>query len=319
MSRRVVVTDYTFPDLKRETAAAEAAGYTLEAFQCRTADEVAEALAGAAIALVQFAPVDRAAIAGMERGGALVRYGIGFDNIDVAAARELGMTVGYVPDYCTSEVAEHTCASLLALLRKLHTLDRSVRSGKWEAVRAAKPVLPFGKTVVGFFGFGQIGRAVHAKLSGLGFTFMVADPAFSETDAAALGLSKVSAEDLFRSADAVCLHAPATTTTRYFVNAERLAQMRPHAVIVNPARGALIDEAALAAALTDGVIGGAALDVFEQEPLAKDSPLREAPNLLLSPHAAWYSEDAIDRLQALVATDITNHLSGRKLRKPVPG
>lgn len=318
MSRRVVVTDYTFPDLDREKAAAEAAGCLFEAFQCRTEDEVADAIAGASMALVQFAPVSRRAIAGMANGAALVRYGIGFDNIDVTAARALGIPVGYVPDYCASEVAEHTIASLLALLRKLHTLDRSVRAGKWEAVAAAKPVMPFGKTLVGFFGFGQIGRTVHAGLSGMGFRFAVADPALSDDDAAALGVEKLSAEELFRTADAICLHAPATAQTRHFVNAERLATMRPHGVIVNPARGALIDEGALAEALAAGRIGGAALDVFEQEPLAADSPLRNAPNLLLSPHAAWYSEDAIGRLQGLVAADITRHLAGKALRKPVP-
>ncbi|WP_421952931.1 C-terminal binding protein [Pelagibacterium sp.] len=318
MQRRVVITDYTFPDIDRETAAAEAAGCSLQAHQCRTAEEVAEAVAGADMAIVQFAPLDKAAIAGMADRPALVRYGIGYDNIDVTAARELGATVGYVPDYCTDEVAEHTCASLLTLLRKLPALDGSVRAGRWAAVAAAKPILPFQKTTVGFFGFGQIGRAVHSRLKGFGFAFAVADPALSQTEAQQLGLERLSADELFRRSDAICLHAPATAETKSFVNAERLSGMRPNAVLVNPARGALIDEQALADALGRGLIAGAALDVFETEPLPEASPLRDAPNLLLTPHAAWYSEEAIGRLQALVAEDISNHFAGKGLRKPVP-
>lgn len=318
MSPRVVVTDYTFPELAQEAEAAKEAGCDFEAFQCRTADEVAQALAGADMAIVQFAPVERRAIAEMAKGAALVRYGIGYDNIDIAAARELGASVGYVPDYCTDEVAEHTCASLLALLRKLAVLDSSVRDGRWEAVAVATPVLAFRKTTVGFFGFGQIGRAVHARLKAFGFQFAVADPAISESEAQKLGLKILPADDLFKTADAICLHAPATAATKGFVNAERLAAMRRHAVIINPARGALIDEQALADALRNGQIGGAALDVFETEPLPAGSPLRDAPNLILTPHAAWYSEDAIGRLQSLVAQDITNHFAGKGLRKPVP-
>lgn len=316
---RVVVTDYTFPDLAREKAAASAAGADFAAFQCRTATDVAAALKDADVAVVQFAPADAGAIAGMRAGGALIRYGIGYDNIDVAAARARGLPVGYVPDYCPDEVAEHTCAMLLALLRKLFAFDASVRAGDWKAVAVAKPMKPFADTLIGFFGFGQIGRNVHARLAAFGFKFAVADPALDEAAARALGVQRMDAADLFRRADAITLHAPMTDATRGFVNAARLATMQPHAVIVNTARGALIDEDALAAALQAGTIAGAALDVFNSEPLPASSPLRAAPGLILAPHAAWYSEAAIGRLQALVADDIANHLAGRPLRRPVPG
>ena len=316
---RVVVTDYTFPDLEREKAAAEGAGAEFAAFQCGSAAEVAEALKGATVAIVQFATAGADAIAGMAEGGALIRYGIGYDNIDVAAAKARGMPVGYVPDYCPDEVADHTSAMLLAKLRKLPAFDASVRAGEWKAVAVGKPMKPFSKTLVGFFGFGQIGRSVHQRLRGFGFRFSVADPALDAAGAEALGLRKMEAAELFSEADAISLHAPATEATRAFVNADLLATMQRHAVIVNTARGAMIDESALAAALRDGRIGGAALDVFETEPLPADSPLRDAPGLTLSPHAAWYSEAAIGRLQSLVAEDIANHLAGRKLRKPVPG
>ena len=318
--RRVVVTDYTFPHLDRERSAAEAAGAIFEAHQCRTPEDVAEAIRGADMAIVQFALADAQAINGMAEGGALIRYGIGFDNIDVAAANDRGFPVGYVPDYCIDEVAEHSVSAMLALLRKLPALNVSVRNGAWQAVAIARPLKPFAQTTVGFFGFGQIGRAVHARLKPFGFRFLVADPALTEGDAAALGVTQTSADEMCRQADAISLHAPANAHTHHFFNAARFATMQPHAVLVNSARGALIDERALAAALSDGVIGGAALDVFETEPLPADSPLRAVTgNLLLTPHAAWYSDAAIGQLQQLVADDISNHLEGRALRKPVPG
>lgn len=317
--RRVVVTDFTFPNLDRERAAAEAAGATFTAYQCKTADDVAKAIKGAAVAVVQFAPTDAQAIAGMAADGALIRYGIGFDNIDVNAANKYGLPVGYVPDYCPDEVADHSSAMLLALLRKLPAFDASMRAGEWAAVAVAKPMKPFADTLIGFFGFGQIGRAVHARLRGFGFRFAVADPALTAQMAKELDVQKLDADTLFRTADAVSIHAPVTPETRAYVNAERLATMKSHAVIVNTARGAVIDEAALAEALNKGLIGGAALDVFNTEPLPKDSPLRNARGLLMSPHAAWYSETAIGQLQTLVADDIANHLAGRPLRKLVPG
>jgi D-3-phosphoglycerate dehydrogenase / 2-oxoglutarate reductase len=316
---RVVVTDYTFPDLDREQAAALKAGADFAAFQCKSAADVAEALKGATVAVVQFAQVDAAAIAGMAEGGALIRYGIGFDNIDVTAANARGLPVGYVPDYCPDEVAEHTCAMLLAQLRKLSALDASVRAGDWTAVAVAKPMKPFSETLVGFFGFGAIGRSVHARLSGFGFPFAVADPSLTAEEAERLGLRKMQPEDLLHEADALLLHAPTTEETRHFLNAARLASMKPTAVLVNTSRGALIDEEALADALQRGQIAGAALDVFNAEPLPASSALRDAPRVLLSPHAAWYSDSAIGRLQGLVAEDITNHLAGRALRRPVPG
>jgi D-3-phosphoglycerate dehydrogenase len=315
---KVVVTDYTFPAMAQEEAAARAGGAEFAAHQCRTAEAVAEAVAGADVAVVQFAPFGPAAAAAVKPGATVIRYGVGYDNIDLAAARAHGLRVGYVPDYCTDEVAEHTAAAALMMLRKLPALDASVRRGEWAAVRVAKPMKPFAETVFGFYGLGQIGRAVLARMAGFGFRFVAADPGLSEADAASLGVRRVSAEELLATADIVSLHAPATKETTGFFDAERLARMQGHAVIVNAARGPLIVEADLAAALKAGVIGGAALDVFGTEPLPATSPLRDAPNLMLSPHAAWYSEAAIGRLQGLVAEDIARALRGEGPRRPVP-
>ena len=316
MTLRVVVTDYTFPDLAQEQAAA--AGADFAAFQCKTAAEVAEAVAGADVAVVQFAPFTPEAARAVKPGATVIRYGVGYNNIDMPSAKAAGLRVGYVPDYCTDEVADHTAAAALSLLRKLPQLDASVRRGDWAAVKIAKPMKPFSQTVFGFFGLGQIGRAVLARLKGFGFHFIASDPGLSASDAATLGVTLVDADRLLREADILSLHAPATSVTTGFFNAARLATMQPHALIVNAARGQLIVEEDMAAALTAGTIAGAALDVFHVEPLAADHVLRQAPNLLLTPHAAWYSEAAIHRLQQLVAEDIARALRGEGPRKPVP-
>jgi D-3-phosphoglycerate dehydrogenase len=317
MSARVVVTDYTFPTLEKEQQAAQAAGADFAAFQCRTAEDVAAAVEGADVALIQFAPFGPAAAASLKPGATVIRYGVGYNNIDLGAARKHGLKVGYVPDYCADEVAEHTVAAALAMLRKLPALDASVRRGEWTAAQVCRPMKPFAETVFGFFGLGQIGRAVLKRLAGFGFRLIAADPVLSETDATDLGVRLVGADALLQQADILCLHAPATPATTGFFNATRLAMMQKHAVIVNSARGQLIVEADLADALHRGVIGGAALDVFEVEPLPADSPLRTAPNLMLTPHAAWYSDAAIERLQGLVAEDVTRALRGEPPRRPV--
>jgi D-3-phosphoglycerate dehydrogenase len=177
---------------------------------------------------------------------------------------------------------------------------------------------PFSETVIGFFGMGQIGSAVRARLAGFGFRFISADPGLSAGSAEAQGVMLVSADELLARADLISLHAPSTPATSGFFDAGRLARMQPHAMIVNSARGQLIDEADLARALEDGTIAGAWLDVFQTEPLPAGSPLRSARNCLLSPHAAWYSEAAIGRLQGYVAEDIARALRGDPPRKPVP-
>lgn len=318
MTRKVVITDYTFPSLAAEEAAATSAGAAFFAHQCKTDAEVSEAVKDADAVAVQFATFGPLAAQAVKPGATVIRYGVGYDNIDLEAAAAAGLKVGYVPDYCADEVADHTAASVLTLLRKLVPLDASVRAGDWAAVKYCKPMKPFSETVVGFFGMGQIGSAVKARLAGFGFRFIVADPGLTQDQAKAAGVTLVSSDDLLAQSDIISLHAPATAKTTGFFNAERLAQMQPHAMLVNSARGLLIIEDDLAAALGNGIIAAAALDVFQTEPLPATSPLRAAPNCLLTPHAAWYSEAAIGRLQGLVADDLAAALGEQTPRKPVP-
>jgi D-3-phosphoglycerate dehydrogenase / 2-oxoglutarate reductase len=314
--KRVVVTDATFPDVAREEAAAHDAGASFERRACKTADEVAEAVKGADVAVVQFAPLTRAAIAGLAPGATAIRYGVGYNNFDVPALNDHKVKAAYVPDYCTAEVADHTAASILTLLRKLTALDASVRQGDWAAVRVSKPLKSFSETTVGFLGFGRIAQEVAARLAPFGFRFLAHDPYFAGSFPR---LTLTDLPGLLAGSDALTLHAPATPETTGIINAATLAQMQPTAILVNTARGDLVVEPDLAAALTAGKLAGAALDVFQTEPLPADNPLRHAPNLILGPHAAWYSDVAVERLQTLVADEITRALTGQGVRKPIPG
>jgi len=315
---RVVVTDATFADVAPEAAAAQAAGAAFARLDARTPEAVAEAVAGATVAVVQFAPFTAAAARTMAEGGTVIRYGVGYNNLDLDAIRARGLRAAYVPDYCTDEVADHTAALALALLRRITALDASLRRGEWAVQAVAAPMPPLAQTVVGFLGFGRIARAVAARLRGFGVTLIAHDP-FYAASAGDPPVDMVDRDTLLARSDCLSLHAPSTPETLRIVNARTLAAMKPTATIVNTARGDLVDEGALADALVRGRLAGAALDVFVEEPLAADSPLRSAPNLILSPHAAWYSDVAVRRLQDLVADEIARALEGRPLRRPIPG
>jgi D-3-phosphoglycerate dehydrogenase len=289
----------------------------VEGHQCRSEDETAAATAGARAVLAQFAPITRRVLAGLAPGATVVRYGVGVDNIDLAAARELGVAVAYVPDYCIDEVADHTVALLLSLMRRLPAVEAELRGGGWAGIAAARPLPALRQSTVGFLGLGRIGRAVLDRLRPFGCRVLAYDPALSPAQAAELGVGLATMEGVLGESDAVTLHMPLTAATRHLIDGERLARMRPHAVLVNTARGGLIDAEALAAALRAGRLGGAGLDVFEVEPLPADSPLRGAPRLILTPHISWYSDEAIGRLQTLAAEEVARALHGEPLRCPV--
>ena len=316
---KITVTDATFPSLAHERAVAEEFGAEFVEAKCASADDVTAAADGTDVLIVQFAQVTADAIARLAPGSLIVRYGIGLDNIDLAAAQARGVKVAYVPDYATGEVADHTTALILTMLRCVVPLDQSVRDGKWDAVGVAGALRAFPETVVGFVGFGRIGQEVLARLKPFGFKAIVADPFADPAMLARLGVEAVDLDTLFDRADVVTLHCPLTPETRHVVNAARLARKPERAALVNTARGGLIDPDALADALAAGQLRAAALDVFEIEPLPHDSLLRNCPNLTLTPHAAWYSTSAIERLQSLAADEVRRHLTGQPMRRPATG
>jgi D-3-phosphoglycerate dehydrogenase / 2-oxoglutarate reductase len=315
---RVPVTDYTFPTLAPEQTVLAKIGATVEGHQCKTEDEVIVVVKDAKVILAQFAPITRRVLEHLGTGATVVRYGVGVDNIDLKAAKELGVKIAYVPDYCLDEVADHTVALMLSLLRQLPTLNKGVREGRWDGIQMAKPLLPLNQVAVGFIGFGRMGQAVLSRLKAFGCKFLVHDPFLNPDKAKDLAVTLTDLQTVLETSDAITLHAPLTEETRHLMNIERLALMKSTAVLVNTARGGLIDPNALANALNTNQLRAAGLDVFEKEPLPEDSPLRSAKNLLLTPHLAWYSETAIERLQRLAAEEVARALQQQPLRCPYP-
>ncbi|WP_090737328.1 C-terminal binding protein [Paracoccus homiensis] len=242
----------------------------------------------------------------------IARYGVGYDNVDLVYAKARGIYVTNVPDYgADREVSEHGVALYLAVQRRLVSRDADVRAGKWGIGQAA-PVPGRQDAVLGLIGCGKIGLQAARKFRALGFDRVVVyDPYLEEAIARDEGIERTDLDTLCREADVISLHAPLTPETRHILNAGRIALMKPDAIVVNVSRGGLVDEAALAAALTEGRIFGAGIDVFEQEPVRPDNPLLKAPNTILTDHAAWYSERTVGLLQTKAAEEVSRVLNGK--------
>lgn len=260
-----------------------------------TPEAVAELTKGADALVVTLHPMREQHIAAIaESVGVIVRAGVGLDTVDISAARARGIRVVYQPNYATDEVADHAAALALAAWRRVTQYDAGVRSEGWVGSQQVGKVHALHESTLGIVGAGRIGRALIKRLA----PFVEKVVAFdARPNGDADGITWVdSPAEVFRQANLISLHVPLTEETRKIVDADALASMPEGTVLVNVSRGGLIDEAALAAALTSGHVAGAGMDVFTEEPLSADSPLRTAPNLLLTPHVAWYSEESGSRL-----------------------
>ena len=318
MTKKIVVTDHGFDELSAARAVSERTGAQLVVHQAQDEAETASVANGADVLLVRYAPITRKVLQALNPNAVVVRYGIGFDNVDVAAAADLSIRVANVPDYGVDTVADHTVALLLGCLRRVHLFDAAVRQTRdWVSHSALGPISALDQTAVGILGTGRIGRAVAARMSVFGCRLIGHDPYADPADLVATGIEAVSLADLAERSDAVTVHVPLSAETTHLVDTRFLARMKPTAVLVNTARGALVDSAALAAALESGRLAVAALDVVEPEPLPASSPLWDTPNLLLTPHVAWYSEQSNARLERLAAEEAERAVLGRPLRQPV--
>ncbi len=225
----------------------------------------------------------------LKRCGAIVRTGSGTDNVDIRTCTELGILVANTPDAVTDPVVDHTISLLFSLVRQIAVQDRHLRAGRWEQFQV-RPLRRFCGATLGLIGFGRIPRRIVSKLAGFEIKFLSFDPYVSAESMAAQGVKKVSLEELLRLSDYVSVNAPLNEDTRYLLDAQALRMMQPHAVLINTARGALVDEAALAEALKEKRIAGAALDVFEHEPIQPDNPLLGLDNVILTPHLSGYAD-----------------------------
>jgi D-3-phosphoglycerate dehydrogenase len=260
---RVFLTDYDFPTLEPERKVLDAAGIELVPTQSRGEAELVENCRRADALLVEYAAVTGVVIAALERCRVIVRYGVGFDNLDVAAATARGIWACNVPDYAVEEVSDHALALLLALARKVVLLNGAVQAGRWD-VHEAKPIFRLQEQTVGVLGFGRIGAALGRKVSALGCRVLAHDPYLDPARIAERGARAVELETLLGESDYVSVHAVLTPETRHLINESTLRTMKPTAFLINTSRGGLVDAAALARAIREGWIAGAALDVLEQ-------------------------------------------------------
>lgn len=313
---KVFVTDHNFPSIERERRVLLAAGAELAVSSPFQGDSLPDELRSADALLVQWARITAPMLAAMPRCRVIVRYGIGVDNIDLAAARAHGIAVCNVPDYGIDEVADHAIALALALGRQLPALDRRLRTQSWKMAPCA-PMPAFREMVFATAGFGRIARAVLERARGLRFKLAAYDPFVPAGAFELAGVRRLSPDELFREADVLSLHLPLTDQTRHFIRAETLGLMKPTAILVNTARGPLVHATDLVAALKADTIAAAGLDVFDPEPPARDDPLFAAPRVLLTPHVAWYSEQSGPTLQQLAAEEIVRGLRGEPLRNRV--
>jgi D-3-phosphoglycerate dehydrogenase len=309
MSIKIYVTDATYAHHDHELSALAGHDYTFTVRQCRTAADVISQCADAQVLLNQYAPLTREVFAALTNLKLIVRYGVGYDSVDATAASAHGVMVVNVPDYGVQEVADHTLALLLGIVRKVPQIDASVRAGVWND-NLFHPIMGLHHKQVGLLGFGNIAREVAKRAHAFNMHVMAYDPFVPAEIFANHQVTAASWETVMQQSDIVCVHLPLNHETKHFVNAERLAMMKPTSYLINTARGGIVNSVDLAHALRNDQIAGAALDVLEQEPMPADHPLQGIDNCIITCHVAWYSEDSLVRLQYFAGLEIARWCAG---------
>jgi len=310
---KAMITDHGFSSIDLERRVLETAGFTLEEARpiCKTEDDIIERCKGADVLMVQWAPVTRRVMEALPEVRGYVRYGIGVDNIDVRSARELGRMVSNVPRYCLEEVSDHAVTLILSLARRVPQDQAQIARGKW-GFTALLPIPAFSDLTLGLVGFGAIARKVSEKAKAFRFKQIAFDPFAPDQIFADHGVQRVDQNTLLQTADIISLHCPLTNETRHLINAESIARMKSGVLLINTARGALVNEGDLIAALQTGKIVGAGLDVFEKEPVAADSALRTLPNVIATSHAAAVSMRSLSLLQIQAGEAARDMLLGKR-------
>jgi D-3-phosphoglycerate dehydrogenase len=314
---RVLITDHDFDDMTEERVVFDRAGIQLDVAELGDPDAIGRAAATADGLLVQAAQITASVIDALERCRVITRLGVGFDNIDIPAATRRGIVVCNIPDYCTTEVADHAMALLLSMARRIVAMNDEVRCGIWDVYHSSRQMTRLGKMTVGIVGIGRIGAAVAHRARAFDLRVLAFDPYLDETSIAQRGAIPAGLDQLLSESDMITIHAPLTSETRHLIGPRELELMRRDAVLVNTARGPIVDEQALIEALRAGQLAGAALDVVETEPLPADSPLRSMPNVILTPHAAFYSVQSYADLHRLAAQTIVDVLQDQRPRSVV--
>jgi D-3-phosphoglycerate dehydrogenase len=310
----VAITDYTFPSLDVEQTILSAAGFELQSGNDKQVPSLQALVAQADAVITQFAPINADVIGAMQRAKVIVRYGIGYDNVDLEAARLRGIPVCNIPDYCIDEVADHTLAFILATTRQVVPNTLLIRDGKWGLATALDQMRTLRDQTVGI-----VGREVAARLVPFKCRRLVFDTFVSEEAILGTGCEPASLEELLAQSDIVTLHCPSTPQTKNLLNADSLGRMKQGSVVINLARGDLIETSSLIAALQSGQIASAAIDVCDIEPIPADSPLRSMPNVISASHIASASPKAVRTLRETAARIAVMALRGETLPNVVNG
>jgi len=306
---KVVSVQHDYPPAGRENQIVTAAGGLYLDADRLPIEEALRQCEDAEAILVRWLGIGPDLLQRFRRCKIIVRYGVGYDNVDLAAATESNIMVGHVPHYCLDEVATHALALLLACVRNLIPAHRRVAGGGWESNPPEKAFRMAGHTV-GLIGLGNIGQTVARKLRGWSMRVLATDPYLEPDQAASLRVELVELETLLRRSDFISVHVPLLPETRHLIGRRAFEQMKPGVILVNTARGPVVDAQALLEALDSGQVAAAGLDVFETEPLRPDSPLRSHPRLVLTDHTAWYSEESLDELRATAAEEAVRVCTG---------
>ncbi len=310
---KIVITDHRFKDVEQERRAVETAGGELVVGQAADEEQAAQLCQDADGLLTARAPITKRVIAALTRCRIIVRYGIGVETIDIPAATARGIMVANVPDYCVDEVSDQALTLLLMLSRQMNVSMGLAREEKW-LIAKMPPLHRLRGQTCGLVGCGQIGSLLVAKLQALGMRVVIYDPYLSASRCREMGADPVSFEQLLAESDFISLHAPLNEQTRHLFGQTAFAKMKRTAFMVNTARGGLIDESALVAALDAGTIAGAGLDVLESETTvtAVRAALVNHPKIVVTAHTAWLSEEARATLQAKAAAQVVAGARGEK-------
>ena len=319
---KVVITDNDYGDLEIEKGILHGVGAEVIPLQAKCEEDLFEAAEDCFGMINQYARVGWETIQRMKQCKVIARYGVGVDIVDVGAATERGILVTNVQDYCTEEVADHSIALWLTLARKLPRYDKATRSGVWNWQTGA-PVFRIRGRVMGIVSFGKIGQAIAERARGFGVELMVYDPYISQSSIEKMGCRSVNKETLIRESDFLMMQAPMTEETHHFLSFNEFKLMKSNAIVINTGRGPTIDNKALYQALTQQEIAAAGLDDPEEEPAKRsswdpqDNPIFSLPNVLVTPHAAYYSEESIRIARETAATQVAKMIRGEVPDYPV--
>lgn len=312
----VVMTDYQYETIEPIRSRLERESVAFESYQCRSQEEIISAVREADAVITHFAPITEEVISQMHRCRLIVRGAVGVENIDVAAAKQYGIPVANVPDYGRDDVANHVLMLILALNKKVCLLNKNVKLGRWN-FKDAKPIYRLQGKTIGLLGFGGIARLVAKKCRAFDMQLQAYDPFIPAAIARQAQVPLKTLDELLATSDYLSVHMPLTPQTQHLLDDAAFAKMKPGSVLINTARGGIVDESALVRALRSSHLAGAGLDVLTDECIPEGHPFRIMENVVLTPHSAWYSEESSEILLRSVAEEVLEAIQGRPIKNLV--